>query len=164
MSEYEDVPYVVIERPGGAPAAFLWGALLGAATALLFAPRSGSATRGELRDAAQRIRSDAEDRVTSARDDVERRVQQVRDDIDQRVVAFRGDVEARADQAREAVEAGRRAAEETREQLKRRLASAKGARGGDTVITARGGPDPAATSAVVTEIAVEQDADEIPLS
>lgn len=164
MSEYEDVPYVVIERPGGAPAAFVWGALLGAAAALLFAPRSGSATRSDLRDAARRLRSDAEDRVTGTREEVEKRVQRVRDDIDERVAAFRGDVEARAEQAREAVEAGRRAAEETREQLKRRLASAKAAKDRDPVTPARGGSDAAESSVVVTEIVVEEGADEIPLS
>ncbi len=160
MSDYENLPYVVIERPGGAPAAFLWGALLGAAAALLLAPRSGAATRTDIRDAAERLKSDAEDRVTGARDSVERRVQRVRDGIDERVATLRGNAETQAERAREAVEAGRRAAEETRVQLERRLASVKAQKSGAAV---RGDPGERDATVVIEEVVVETEAGEIPL-
>ena len=68
MSRYtfdEHEPYVVIERessPGIMP--FLIGAALGAGVALLLAPRSGAATRRDIKRRANRVRRAAETAVS----------------------------------------------------------------------------------------------------
>lgn len=110
MSDYDDSPYIVVERRGGSVAAFLWGAVLGAGAALLLAPRSGRETRQELADGARRLRETAEDRV--------RRVQDVLTDT---IDTVRRGVTDRVDAARDAFDAGRSAARETRAELERRI-------------------------------------------
>src|SRR5438874_4785396 len=56
----EDEPYVVIERHSVSVAPFLIGIALGAGAALLLAPRSGAATRRDIRRRAVRVRRAAE--------------------------------------------------------------------------------------------------------
>jgi gas vesicle protein len=65
MRDYDDdgVPYVVIERTGSGLIPFVWGALLGAAAALLLAPKSGAETQQELKDRARRLRERAEEKA-----------------------------------------------------------------------------------------------------
>lgn len=127
MADYEDLPYIVIERRSGGVTPFLWGALLGAGAALLLAPRSGAETQEELREQARRLRMSAEDRVNEARDSVVEAVERTRDRVQERIDAVRDAVETGAQQAREAVNAGRHAAQETRQDLERRVAEAKSA-------------------------------------
>lgn len=137
MSDHDDLPYIVIERRSGGFAAFLWGALLGAGTALLLAPRSGRETRDELRAGALRLRDRAEDAVRG-----------VTDSVQETIGGVRGEVEGRLDAAREAFDAGRRAARETRRDMEMRLREVRaGVRGG--VDAARRGytPDDATQAA-----------------
>ena len=110
MADHDDLPYIVIERHTGAPAAFLWGAMLGAGIALLFAPRSGRETRGEIRAASLRLRDRAEDAVRG-----------VADSVQETIGGVRGEVEGRIDAARDAFEAGRRAARDTRRDMESRV-------------------------------------------
>ncbi|HSJ14085.1 MAG TPA: YtxH domain-containing protein [Longimicrobiales bacterium] len=103
MSDHDDLDYIIIERKRGGFGAFLWGAAIGAGLALLYAPRSGQQTRGEIVASATRLRDRAEDVVRQAQGTVTERVDGVR-----------SDVRGRIDAAREAFDAGRQAARETR--------------------------------------------------
>lgn len=152
MADYDDLPYIVIERGGsGSTSSFLWGALLGAGVAFLLAPRGGRATQAEIRRGAERLRTDAENRVDGAK----RAVTGVWERAVERVASVRDSLETRSDQAREAVDAGRHAAREAREQLERRVAQAKAEQE-----RARSGPD---AEVVITEVIVEEDPGQIPL-
>jgi len=103
MPDIEDQDYIIVERKRGGFGPFVWGALIGAGLALLFAPRSGRQTRAEIRDGVQRLRDQAEEAVRDAQRTVVDRYDTVR-----------GDVRGRVDAARDAFEAGRRAAREAR--------------------------------------------------
>lgn len=107
---HHDEPYIVIERRSGTLSGFLWGALVGAGVAMLFAPRSGRETRNEIRDRAIRLRDRAEEAVRG-----------VADTVTDTIGGMRGEVEGRIDAAREAFEAGRRAARETRQDMEVRV-------------------------------------------
>ena len=155
MADYEDLPYVVIERHGGGFEAFFWGALLGAGAALLLAPRSGAETQREIRDTARRVRGAAEDRVTDARETVLGAVDRTRTRVEDRVSTVRGAIEERADQAREAVRVGRDAARQARSELERRVHEAKTAyRAGVEAVRQPTGPE-VDLAVVVTEVTVE---------
>lgn len=159
MPEHEDLPYIVIERRSGGAMPFLWGALIGAGAALLFAPRSGEETQEELRRNVDRVRTAAEERVTSTRDAVMGAVDQARDRARAQVEMVRDTVNERTQQAREAMDAGRQAASDTRAELERRVSEAKSAPAPQ--------PDPRTTSGfnapgepvadvVITEVYVEE--------
>lgn len=128
MRDYDETPYVVIERHGSGVAPFLWGLVLGAGVALLFAPHSGAETQEEIRRRVRRARDAAGDRVSDARDSVTGAVHRTRDRIQDRLDSVRGAVETRAEQARDALDTGRRAARDARSELRRRVAEAKDAR------------------------------------
>src|SRR5215207_5544469 len=122
----DDVPTFVIETRGGdGIGPFLLGALVGAAAALLLAPRSGADTQAEIAGAARRLRDGVEGRVTGARDRVTGGVDDVRGRVRGRIDRVRGGVESRVDRARSALEAGRGAARDAREELQRRVDDAK---------------------------------------
>ena len=81
MADYDDdLPTFVIETRGGG-GTFLLGALVGAAVALLLAPRSGAEPQAEIAGAARRLRDDVEGRVTGARDRVAGRVDRTRERV-----------------------------------------------------------------------------------
>lgn len=120
MAQHDEMPYVIIERRSGSASAFLWGAVLGAATALLLAPRSGRETRDEIRAGALRMRDRAEDAIRT-----------VSDSVNETIGGVRSEVQGRLDSARDAFEAGRRAARETRDEMEVRLREVRaGVRGG----------------------------------
>jgi gas vesicle protein len=98
MSDRDEYATIVIEREGGVGTFFI-GALIGAAAALLFAPRSGEETRTELRAGMNRLRDRAEDGIRELQNNVTGRYEDVRSDVSGRVHA-----------ARDAFESGRRAA------------------------------------------------------
>jgi gas vesicle protein len=110
MADYEEGPYVIIERRTGNFGTFVWGILLGAGAALLFAPKSGRETRRELSESAVRLRDRAETRVR----EVQRSVQETVGDV-------RRQVEEGVDSARRAVETGREAARTSRDDMERRV-------------------------------------------
>jgi gas vesicle protein len=125
MADYDDLPYIVIERRSGAVAPFLWGALVGAAVALLWAPRSGRETQQELQEAAERLQIAMRERVGEAREAVVGKMDGVRQRVQEQVEAVRDAVETRTEGVRQAVESGRQAAQDAREELQRRVAEAK---------------------------------------
>lgn len=128
MRDSDDLPYIVIERRSGSLGAFLWGALLGAGTALLLAPRSGAQTQEEIRAGVMRVRTAAEDRVETARATVNRTRDRLEDqlgDVRDRIVSVRDEIDSRAERARDTFETGRQAAREARADLQRRVSEVK---------------------------------------
>src|SRR5262245_54061972 len=125
MRDYDDLPYIVIEKHSGGFGAFLWGALIGAGAALLLAPRSGAQTQEEIRQAAARARNAAEMKVQAARAKVDRTRVRIEDQLGavrEQVGTVRDRLETRADQAREALDTGKRRA---RDEIERRVAEVK---------------------------------------
>jgi len=160
MADYDDLPAFVIETRGGAAGAgtFLLGALVGAAVALLLAPRSGAETQAEIAGAARRLRDDVEGRVSGARERVGGRVTGTLESV-------RGGLETRAAQARAALDAGRGAARDAREELQRRVAEAKesyrATLGRDGKGAGNGDGGEGKAEIVVTEVAVEETSGEL---
>lgn len=115
-----DGPVVVVEEGGGL-GTFVWGLLLGAGVALLFAPQSGEETRRMLRQRGRRLWTAAEEKaaelqelVTDGFDDAKSKVEEVIDD--------------RRHVVRDTIDAGRATAHSARDELERRLADARAAR------------------------------------
>jgi gas vesicle protein len=176
MADYDDLPTFVIETRGGGgggAGTFLLGALVGAAVALLLAPRSGSETQAEIAGAARRLRDGVEGRVTGVRDSVSDRVERTRDRVAGTFESVRGEVETRVGHARAALDAGVHAARDARGELQRRVDDAKrayrtrrdgtGAEDGgssDAASVSADADTPAALSGgeiVVTEVTTEED-------
>lgn len=129
MRDHEDVPYIVIERQTGGFGAFLWGAMLGAAAAVLLAPRSGAETQEEIRQRVDRIRRAAEDRVDSVRtsyDTTRTRIEDRVDAVREQVSTVRSQIDEKAGKARETLDSARRAARDARSELERRVSDVKG--------------------------------------
>ncbi len=143
MRDYEDVPYVVIERHSAGFSPFLWGALIGAGAALFMAPRSGQETQEEIRQRVRRMREATEDRVNG-----------VRDTFTGAVTRSRDLVQDQLDNARDAMDSGRQAARDARRDLEERVASVKGRshESNDYSMGADRNPD-----VVVTEVIVEEE-------
>src|SRR6476646_6162223 len=79
MARYEvddDDRVVVIEKQSAGVTPFLIGLAIGAGAALLFAPRSGAATRRDIRRRARRVRRAAEQAVTDTFEDARQRVEE----------------------------------------------------------------------------------------
>lgn len=138
MADYDE-GYVIIERRTGSFGTFVWGLLIGAGAALLFAPKSGRETRRELTDSVTRLRDEAESRVR----EVQRTVTESVDDV-------RRQVEEGLDSARKAVESGRTAARASKDEMERRLRDSRSAfragydaaRGRETAAEGAEGPGP----------------------
>ena len=116
-----DVPVVIVEKSDGGMGAFIWGTLLGAGLALLFAPQSGEETRRMIKNRGRRLWAAAEEKaaeiqdlVTSGFEDAKSRVEDALDD--------------RKQQARDVVDAGKAAVHSARDELERRLADARAGR------------------------------------
>lgn len=109
MADYDE-GYVIIERRTGNFGTLVWGMLLGAAAALLFAPKSGRETRRELTDSVYRIRDQAEHTVRDVQAAVNDTVEDVRRQFDEGI-----------DTARRAVESGKEAARTSRADMEEHL-------------------------------------------
>lgn len=114
--DFDDDPYVVIERHDGSIGSFFLGLAIGAGVALLFAPQTGAATRRRIRRSAEKVKDAAVDTYEEARAQVEERIE-----------AARHQVEVRKQQVSRAVSAGREAAQQAREDLERRIEETKAA-------------------------------------
>jgi gas vesicle protein len=88
---------------------FLVGSVIGAATALLFAPRSGEETRMSIRDKALELRDQATDTVRSKVDDVKGNVREKVEGLKQR---GKYTVNRQLDRVSEAAETGRQTVQE----------------------------------------------------
>jgi gas vesicle protein len=109
MANYDE-GYVIIERRTGNFGTFVWGMLIGAAAALLFAPKSGRETRQELTDSMTRLRDQAEDTVREVQTTVTETVDDVRRQFEEGV-----------ETARRAVESGKEAARASRDEMERQI-------------------------------------------
>jgi gas vesicle protein len=117
MRDHDEGPYIVIERDsGGGAGSFLFGALVGAGLALLFAPKSGAETQEDLKEQARKLRSVAEERVKEARRQLEESLEGVRDGV-----------QTRFEDVKEAVSTGRDAATDARSDLEQKLQRSKAA-------------------------------------
>ena len=137
--DQDDEPYIVIEKQSGDVGNLLLGVLIGAGIALLFAPRSGQATRKEIRrkarEAGDAVKGVAEEVTGQVVDTFEGAKARVEEQID----AARAAIETKTRQVSRAMEAGRDAAQQAREDLERRLVETKAAytAGGDVARSAR---------------------------
>jgi gas vesicle protein len=132
MSRYDfddDQPYVVIERhsESGGVGAFLFGIALGAGVALLLAPRSGAATRRDIKLRARRVRRAAENVATEVTDTVVDTFQEARRRVEDQIDSALHVVDVKREQMHRAMEAGRAAAREARDELEQRIAESKAA-------------------------------------
>ena len=111
----DEVSYIIVERDEDSGIGlFVWGALIGAGVALLFAPKSGRDTRETLSQGALRLREAAEDTVRNVQETVTGAVDNVRTQVGGKVNRARG-----------AFEAGKTAARESRADMERRIREAR---------------------------------------
>jgi gas vesicle protein len=123
MARYEvddDDRVVVIEKHSAGVTPFLVGLAIGAGAALLFAPRSGAATRRDIRRRARRVRRAAEQAVTDTFEDARQRVEE-------KIDTAREAIDLKRRQVNRAVDAGRAAARDARQELEHRIAETKAA-------------------------------------
>lgn len=153
--EYDDEPYVVIERRSGSASSFIWGLALGAGIALLLAPQTGEETRRRIGVGARRARQKALETADELTDSVLDRYEQARRTVEDRIDDARQAIDLKRRQAQRAIEAGRRAAEDARDELERRIAETKVAyQGGSDATRAR--RRPARRPAAARETAVAE--------
>ncbi|UCC82443.1 MAG: YtxH domain-containing protein [Gemmatimonadota bacterium] len=128
MRDYDDdgVPYVVIERTGSGLIPFVWGALIGAAAALLLAPKSGAETQQELKERARRLRDRAEEKAGELQDTLQDAFSQGRRQVEEKYEVAKGKVQEGRERAQHAVDAGKKAARAARSELDSRLTEARG--------------------------------------
>lgn len=108
MADYDNDEVVVIEKHGSV-SGFLWGALIGAAAMLLYAPGSGVETRRELARSMRRLRQTANATL-----------HEVQDSMNDAVREARGTLESQMEATRSALEASREAARAARSDIENR--------------------------------------------
>lgn len=122
-----DEPYIVIEKHSSGVGPLLLGVAIGAGVALLFAPRSGEETRGDIKRRARK----AGDAVRGAAQGVTEQVvdtfESARSRVEEQIDSARTAIEMKKQQVSRAMEAGREAAHQARGDLERRLAETKAA-------------------------------------
>jgi len=119
--------YVVIERREAGVGSFIVGLAVGAGVALLFAPRTGEATRRDIQRSAQRMGDQAQNLVTGVADSVSQTIQDARMRVETRIGVARDSVDLKRRQVTNAVDAGRMAAQQARVELEQRIAETKAA-------------------------------------
>jgi gas vesicle protein len=143
MARYEfdddDEPRVVIEKHASGVGPFLLGIAIGAGVALLFAPRSGRATRRDIKRRAMRMRRAAEDAVTDVADNVTDKFQDARRKVEDQIDTARQAIDLKRQQVHRAMDAGRAAAREARDELEQRIAETKAAYGAGAAVARNGG-------------------------
>lgn len=124
MRNYDDdgVPYVVIERSGSGLVPFVWGALIGAAAALLLAPKSGAETQQELKEKARKLRERAEEKAGELQGTLQEVINQGRKHVEEHYDTAKKAVESSRERAHKAVDAGREAARAARTEYDERIA------------------------------------------
>ncbi|HTE46147.1 MAG TPA: YtxH domain-containing protein [Gemmatimonadaceae bacterium] len=119
----------MIDRRPASAGPFLIGLALGAAAALLLAPRSGRATRRDIQRRAMRVRRAAEKVATDVTDGVVDTFQDARRKVEDQIDSARTAIDLKRQQVHRAMDAGRAAAQEAREELELRIAESKAAQG-----------------------------------
>lgn len=119
--------YVVIEKREAGIGSFIIGLAVGAGIAILFAPRSGEATRRDIQRTARRLGDQAQNLATDVSDSVGQTIQDARVNVETRIGAAREAVDLKRRQVTNAVDAGRMAAQQARVELEQRIAETKAA-------------------------------------
>ncbi len=146
--DYDEEPYIVIEKHSGGVGPLLLGLAIGAGVAMLFAPKSGPETRQEIRrrarQASDTVKGVAEEMTGQVVDQFENARAKVEEQID----TARTAIETKTRQVSRAMEAGREAAHQARADLEARLAETKAAyrAGADVAHGSRGASTRAAAS------------------
>lgn len=119
----EEIVYV---REGDSALKWLLvGGVLGAGLALLFAPQSGEETRRAIRRRAEELRDQAEEKWDEAGERLSEERERMREAVHDRVEDARERVSDVRERAAEVVDAVRGAGGTAREELERRLTSAR---------------------------------------
>ena len=134
--DYE--PRVVIEKHASGVGSFLLGIAIGAGVALLFAPRSGRATRRDIKRRAMRMRRAAETAVSDVTENVTDKFQDARRKVEEQIDTARHAIDLKRQQVHRAMDAGRAAAREAREELEARIAETKAAYGAGAGVARNG--------------------------
>jgi gas vesicle protein len=125
--EHDEEPYIVIEKHDSGIGTLLVGALIGAGVALLFAPKSGEETRGDIKRGARRAQNKVRDVAEEVTGQVVDTFEGARSRVEEQIETARSAIVAKKDQVSRAMEAGRDAAHQARSDLERRLAETKAA-------------------------------------
>lgn len=128
MSRHEyddDDAVVVIERHETSVMPFFVGLAVGAGVALLFAPRSGAATRRDIKRRARRVRRAAEQAASDVTDTVVESFEEARRRVEHQIDSARQAIDLKREQVTRAFDAGREAAHVAREELEQRIAESK---------------------------------------
>lgn len=126
--EYDDDDrFVVIERHTTSVMPLFVGLAVGAAVALLFAPRSGAATRRDIKRRARRVRRAAEQAASDVTGTVVESFEEARRRVEGRIDTARQAIDLKREQVSRAFDAGREAAQVARDELEQRLAQTKAA-------------------------------------
>jgi gas vesicle protein len=123
--DHDGEPYIVIEKHSGGVGNLLVGVLIGAGVALLFAPRSGEATRQDIRRRARKAGDTVKGAAQGVSDQVADSFESARYRVEEQIDSARSAIEMKKQQVARAVEAGREAAQQARGDLERRLAESK---------------------------------------
>ena len=121
----DDRPVIIVERSSGGLGGFLFGLLVGAGAALLFAPQSGEETRQVLKDRSRQLRDDAQAKAEGWREQVEEGYGRARERLEDGFDAARRGVRETREGAQDAVDAGKAAVHSARDELERRLADSR---------------------------------------
>lgn len=125
--DYEEEPFVIIEKHSGGAGGFLAGVAIGAGLALLLAPQSGRKTRQDIERRAKEARERAEHLANDVGDRVSDQIHRARTQVEAQLDSARSQIDFRKQQVQSAVEAGRAAARDARGELERRIADTKAA-------------------------------------
>ena len=126
----DDRPVIIVERSGGGLGGFLFGLLMGAGAALLFAPQSGEETRRVIKDRSRQLRDDAQAKAEELREQVEEGYERARDRLEDGFEAARRGLRDTRDGAQDALKAGKAAVHSARDELDRRLTESRSRKGG----------------------------------
>jgi gas vesicle protein len=130
MARYEvddDDRVVVIEKQSVGVTPFLIGLAIGAGAMFLLAPKSGAATRRDIRRRARRVRRAAEQAVTDVTDSVTGTFEHAKQRVEEQIESARDAIDLKKRQVNRAMVAGRAAAREARGELEQRIAETKAA-------------------------------------
>jgi gas vesicle protein len=155
----DDEPYVVVERHESAGIApFLVGVAVGAGVALLFAPRSGAATRRDIARRANRVKEAAEQAANDVTESVVNTYEDAKRRVEEQIDSARQAVDLKRRQVNRAFDAGRSAARQAREELEQRIAETKVAYNstGPTSPTSAPSSTPASQPATTVDFVIEE--------
>jgi gas vesicle protein len=125
--EYDEQPYVIVEKRGNDIGTLLLGVAIGAGVALLFAPRSGPATRRAIRRKAREATDAVKGATGDMKDQVVDTFENAKARVEEQIESARSAIASKKRQVSRAMDDGRDAAQQTRDELEQRIAETKAA-------------------------------------